>query len=65
MAPKTYHALCEKADNDPYGSEVERKDLAQLAIALFDTTTNTTKNEDQLLVEVMMDVGPLMVWMVA
>ena len=58
MAPKTYRALCENPDNDPYSSEAERKDFAQLATALFDTTTNTSKNEDQLLPEVMMDVGP-------
>ena len=57
MAPKTYLALCEKAENNPHSSEEERNDFAQLATALFDTTTNTAKNEDQLMVEVMMDVG--------
>ena len=58
MAPKTYRALCEKADNDPYSSEAERKDFTQLVTTLFDTTTDTAKNKGQLLPEVMMDVGP-------
>mmetsp|Transcript_42607 Transcript_42607/g.48267 ORF Transcript_42607/g.48267 Transcript_42607/m.48267 type:complete len:191 (-) Transcript_42607:1462-2034(-) len=57
-SPKTYSALCEKAKNNPHSSEEGRNDFAQLATAHFDTTTNTSKNKDQLLVEVMMDVGP-------
>ena len=56
--PKTYRAFCGKPENNPHSSEEDRKDFAQLAIAHFDTTTTNSKNEDQLLEEVMMDVGP-------
>mmetsp|Transcript_31582 Transcript_31582/g.35347 ORF Transcript_31582/g.35347 Transcript_31582/m.35347 type:complete len:152 (+) Transcript_31582:224-679(+) len=57
-SPKTYRAFCEKAENNPHSSEEGRNDFAQLATAHFDITTATSKNEDQLLVEVMMNVGP-------
>ena len=57
--PKTYRDFCVKAENNPHSSEEDRKDFAQLATAHFDTTTTNSKNEDELLVEVMMDVGPL------
>ena len=56
--PKTYRVFCEKAENNPHSSEEDRKDLAQLATAHFDTITTNSKNKDQLLVEVLMDVGP-------
>ena len=56
--PKTYLAFCERAENNPHSSEEDRNDFAQLATTHFDTTTANSKNEDQLLVEVMMDVGP-------
>ena len=56
--PKTYRAFCEKAENNPHSSEEDRKDFARLATVHFDTTTTNSKNEDQLLVEVLMDVGP-------
>ena len=56
--PKTYCVFCEKDDNNPHSSEEYRKDFAQLATAHFDTTTTNSKNEDQLLVKVLMDVGP-------
>ena len=59
MAPaKSYGAFCGRVDNNPHSSEEERKDFARLVLANFDTTTPNSKNEDQLLVEVMMDLGP-------
>ena len=59
MAPtKSYGAFCGKADNNTHSSEEERKDFAQLVVAHFDTTTANSKNKDQLLDEIMMDVGP-------
>ena len=57
--PKTYRAFCGKAENNPQSSEEDRKDFAQLATSNFDTTTTISMNEDVLLVEVMMDVGPV------
>ena len=56
--PKTYGALCGKLENNPHSSEADRKKYAQLAAAQFDTTTANSKNEDLLLDEAMMDVGP-------
>ena len=56
--PKTYLAFCGKAENNPQSSEEDRKDFAELVTSNFDTTTTNSKNEDELLVEVMMDVGP-------
>ena len=60
MAPtKTYRAFCGKAGNNPQSSEEDRKEFAESATANFDTTTTNSKNKDELLTEVMMDVGPL------
>ena len=59
MAPKSYSAFCGKADNNPQTTEEDRREFAQLATANFDTTTANSMNEDELLKEVMMDVGPL------
>ena len=56
--PKAYRVFCEKDENNPHSSEEDRNDFAQLATAHFDTTITNSKNEDQLLVEVLMDVGP-------
>ena len=56
--PKTYRAFCDKAENNPQSSEEDRKNFAELATSNFDTTTTNSKNEDNLLVEVMMDVVP-------
>ena len=59
--PKTYLALCEKAEKNPHSSEEDRNDFAQLATSHFDTTTTntttTSKKKDQLLVEIIMDLG--------
>ena len=59
MAPKSYSTFCGKAENNPQGSEEDRREFAQLATANFDTTTVNSMNEDELLKEVMMDVRPL------
>ena len=59
MAPaKSYRAFCGRVDNDPHSSEEERKDFARLVLANFDTTTPNSKNEDQLLEDVLLDAGP-------
>ena len=57
MAPKkTYFDLYGDPSNDPSGTVEERVKFARLTAALYDTTTNTSKNEDQLLTEVMTDI---------
>ena len=59
MAPKkTYRDFCGDPSNDPSGTAEERVEFSRLTAALYDTTINTSKNEDQLLVEVMTDMGP-------
>jgi len=59
MAPKkTYLDFCGDLSNDPFGTVEERVEFATLTAAHYDTTTPSSKNEDQLLVEVMIDMGP-------
>ena len=55
---KSYGAFCGKVDNNPHSSNKERKEFARLVLANFDTTTPNSKNEDQLLEDVLLDVGP-------
>ena len=55
MTPKkTYLDFCGDPVNDPFGTAEEQSIIA----AHYDTTINTSKNEDQLLVEVLTNLGP-------
>ena len=53
MAPKTYRLFYENPDNNPSGSEAERLEFAKITSAIYDTS----KNEDEMLTEVMIDIG--------
>ena len=55
---QTYNTFCEDPTNNPSGTEAERIKFATLTSAISDTTTNTSKNEDQMLTQVMTDMGP-------
>ena len=59
MAPKKTHLdLCGDLSNDPFGTAEEHVEFATLTAAHFDTTAPNSKNEDQLLVEVLTNLGP-------
>ena len=59
MAPKKTHCeICGDPANDPSGTEEDRVKFARLTSALYDISTNTFKNEEQLLTEVMTDMEP-------
>ena len=59
MAPKkTCLDFCGYPSNDPSSTVVERVEFVRLIAALYDTTTNTSMNEDNLLIEVMTNMGP-------
>ena len=59
MTPKkTYRKFFGDPANNPSGTEEDRVEFARLTSALYDTSTNTSKNGDQLLTEVMTNTGP-------
>ena len=55
--PKTYQSFCDNPDNNPSGTEADQITFAELTSAIYDTSTNTSKNEDQMMPEVLMDMG--------
>ena len=59
MVPKkSYLDLCGDPSNDPFATSEERVKFSTLTAARYDTTAPNSKNEDQLLVEVLIDLGP-------
>ena len=59
MAPKKIYYLnsCGDPSNNPFGKTEERVEFATLTTTHYDTTAPTSKNEDELLAEVMTEMG--------